>query len=121
MKRLFSILMLSAIVMQTLSTLLIIANYEINKNYITQTFCENKNKPQMHCNGQCHLNKQLQKQEKNENTPVNPIKDKNEIQLFCQWKDFLFADSETEKNNYSPYLEKEITPPLSSAFHPPKC
>ena len=80
MKALFSISMLAAIVMQTLSSFIIILNYELNTGYITQNFCENKNKPQLHCNGQCHLNKQLQKQEKNENAPANPIKEKNEIQ-----------------------------------------
>lgn len=107
--------------MQTFSTLIVIADYEINKNYVTQNFCENKNKPQMHCNGQCHLSKQLQKHEKNENSPLNPLKEKNDIQLFCSWKDFCFTDSGVKKNIYSPYLEKEITPPLSFAFHPPKC
>ena len=121
MKRFFSIVMLGAILMQTFSAFILVAHYEINKNYITQNFCENKNKPQLNCNGQCHLNKQLQKQEKNENAPVNPIKEKNEIQLFCQLRDFGFADSQTEKNIYSPYIEKEITSPLSSPFHPPTC
>jgi hypothetical protein len=121
MKRFLPILMLSAIVMQTFSTLIIIANYEINKSYITQNFCENKNKPKMNCNGQCHLNKQLQKQEKNENAPANPIKEKTQIQLFCQSNVFGYMNSYSEKNIYAPYSEKEISSPFSSLFHPPQC
>ena len=121
MKRLFSISMLSVILMQTFSTLIIIADYQLNKNYIAQNLCENKNKPQLHCNGKCQLNKQLQKQDKNENAPFNPIKEKNQIQLFCEWNDFGFADSQSIKNNYLPYLEKKITSPISSTFHPPTC
>lgn len=75
----------------------------------------------MHCKGQCYLSKQLEKHEKNENSPQKPLKEKNDIQLFFPWKDFSFTDYKIEKNNYSPYLEKELTPPISSAFHPPKC
>ena len=112
--------MLSVIITQLLSALIIIVNYEIHKDYITQNFCENKNKPQMHCNGKCHLKKQLQKQEKNENAPVNPIKAKTEMQLFCQKMNFSFITPVKEKHTYSFYLQKKITPPLSSIFHPPK-
>ena len=35
--------------------------YELNKAEITQKYCENKNRPAMHCNGQCYLAKQLRK------------------------------------------------------------
>ncbi len=34
-------------------------NYEANKAAITEEFCENKAKPELQCNGQCHLAKQL--------------------------------------------------------------
>lgn len=33
--------------------------YEINKEYIANNLCENRNKPEMHCNGKCHLRKQI--------------------------------------------------------------
>jgi hypothetical protein len=35
--------------------------YELNKAEITQKYCENKNRPELHCNGQCYLAKQLKK------------------------------------------------------------
>jgi len=34
--------------------------YELNIDYIIETYCINKEKPQMQCNGKCHLAKQLQ-------------------------------------------------------------
>lgn len=34
-------------------------NYEINKDFITEEYCENKERPELQCNGQCHLAKQL--------------------------------------------------------------
>ena len=33
--------------------------YEINKKYIAEVLCENMTKPEMKCNGKCHLKKQL--------------------------------------------------------------
>lgn len=37
-----------------------VAYYELNIEYITEKFCENKEKPELKCNGKCHLAKELQ-------------------------------------------------------------
>jgi hypothetical protein len=44
---------------------IIVVSYLKNKDYISTVLCENKNKPQMHCEGKCHLKKQLDKEEQN--------------------------------------------------------
>jgi hypothetical protein len=52
--------------------------FRANQSFIAQVLCENKNKPEMHCNGMCHLKKELDRdtqQEKNNNTG----KDKYEV------------------------------------------
>lgn len=41
--------------------------YESNKAYFTEKFCVNKAKPQMKCQGKCHLNKTLKKIDSNQN------------------------------------------------------
>lgn len=38
--------------------------YALNKDYIAEFLCINKDKPEMACGGKCHLMKQLEKQEK---------------------------------------------------------
>jgi hypothetical protein len=38
-------------------------NFRINQREITRMECENKNRPELHCNGKCYLAKQLQKAE----------------------------------------------------------
>lgn len=38
-----------------------VLDYIINYDYISAELCENKAKPEMHCNGKCHLKKQLAK------------------------------------------------------------
>lgn len=36
-----------------------VLDYILNYDYIANTLCENKAKPQLHCNGKCHLKKEL--------------------------------------------------------------
>ena len=33
--------------------------YKLNINYIIETYCINKEKPELKCNGKCHIAKQL--------------------------------------------------------------
>ncbi len=34
-------------------------NFQLNREYITQQFCINKDKPELACGGQCHFMKQM--------------------------------------------------------------
>lgn len=49
------------------------AYFELNIDYIIETYCENKAEPKLQCNGQCHLAKQLI------TTPVTDSSDKTSI------------------------------------------
>ena len=40
--------------------------YVLNQDYIAEFLCINKDKPELQCNGKCHLVKQIEKQQKNE-------------------------------------------------------
>ena len=42
-------------------------DYVVNYKHISQDLCENKDKPWMHCNGKCHLKKEIKKVLGNEN------------------------------------------------------
>jgi effector-binding domain-containing protein len=54
--------------------------YHLNKAYISQKLCENKNNPDIHCNGHCYLTKQLKKAEEGEQKQAQKIlKEKEEI------------------------------------------
>lgn len=47
------------------------AAFYTNQNYIEQNLCVNKDKPWMHCDGQCQLNKKLA--DDNKQSSNNPI------------------------------------------------
>ncbi|MCW2118721.1 hypothetical protein [Flavobacterium sp. 7A] len=38
-----------------------VVDYIVNYDYISKVLCENKAKPALHCNGKCHLMKELSK------------------------------------------------------------
>jgi hypothetical protein len=115
-----AILLASAFLLQSAGKLLVLANYEINKEYIAKTLCVNKAKPKMHCNGKCHLKKQLEKQEKKENTPANNLKTKIDIQLFSESRSFIESKKTFEiVQHHSHYLFPLYDSPLASIFHPP--
>lgn len=52
--------------------------FKVNKGYILQELCENRFKPEMHCNGKCYLKKQIRQQEE-KSTPVNAHKSQTEV------------------------------------------
>ena len=63
---------------QSLSSLLVVAGYELNRDFITKNFCVNKAKPSLHCNGKCHLKKELSKEQDNETSNRGIQKEKSE-------------------------------------------
>jgi len=73
MKKTASIFFISLYVLFLAAPFFPYIEYAINRNYIAQNLCENKDKPQMHCNGKCHLAKQLKKaateESKNHSSP----------------------------------------------------
>ena len=40
--------------------------FSLNSSYITSEICENRSKPEVHCNGKCYLMKKLKQVEENE-------------------------------------------------------
>lgn len=57
-----------ALVYQCLACLGVFAWYEANKQYIAEQLCENRDKPELHCNGQCVLMKKLRALEDDKHT-----------------------------------------------------
>jgi hypothetical protein len=61
LRSLFSLLLVALFISKLVYGLIWQVHYELNKAEITARYCENKNRPELHCNGQCYLAKQLQK------------------------------------------------------------
>lgn len=102
-----------------------VLDYIINYDYIANVLCVNKAKPQLQCNGKCHLMKELAKESENEKPLSTDKKDnsKHEIEvLFYQdiyslvAPKIAVATSNSVANYYSNlYCFLNTT----TTFHPP--
>ncbi|MFD2720480.1 hypothetical protein ACFST9_17295 [Hymenobacter monticola] len=63
MTRFLAFFLTALMLLQTLGQEVLVLDYQLNKAKITAQFCVNKARPQLHCNGKCHLAKQLCKTE----------------------------------------------------------
>jgi hypothetical protein len=65
------------------STLLLL-NYGINKASITELFCINKEKPELKCDGKCHLGKQLKESKDTSSEQNSPPEHRNLSEFVVQ-------------------------------------
>jgi hypothetical protein len=107
MKRILPILFLLAFVTTSLKQYYPYLDYSINKNYISEFLCVNKDKPELRCEGKCHLNKQLKKinTEDNGNFPIpSPNEEVSSILFFQSDRPISFViitESDLKKSNYN--------------------
>lgn len=106
-----------------LKPVLPVIEYVVNYDYISKVLCVNKDKPTLHCNGKCHLMKELAKASENE----KPISDKKiamqefEVLFIEKIESFvvrpLFYHNTTKIiDNYSNFYSRLNS---CSVFHPP--
>ncbi|MFB9098274.1 MULTISPECIES: hypothetical protein [Flavobacterium] len=102
-----------------------VLDYIVNYEYIATELCENKAKPELKCNGKCHLTKELAKVSDAEK-PISSEKKQTlhqEIEvLFCKQIDelnlmFNFCFLEKVKETFYQDLYKSVA--SYSIFHPP--
>ena len=101
----------------------IVAWYQINKDYISQNLCENRDKPQMKCCGKCYLKKKLAKVDESSNNGKQEQSKSDKAEQF----DCIIPQKVTINKIY--FVEKQIhfvvMPTFyfhryfHSIFHPP--
>jgi hypothetical protein len=104
-----------------MSQSIILVHYEINKKEITEKYCVNKDKPQMHCCGKCLLKKKLAEQEQQQKYPSFPDI-KTDIQLYCsEGFAFLNSDENTKADLILTQSSLQNHFEGQGVFHPPCC
>lgn len=118
--RIFATIFLTfSIFIQTFSTFIIQADFFLNRSYIAENLCVNKDKPMMHCNGKCYLAKKLKDQEKQNQSPVSKT-EKFDLQPFFIPESFSLKNAVTVfKPQYFTKNEKSVSTFRASIFHPP--
>jgi hypothetical protein len=126
MKKILSILLILSFFSYQSYHSLIYLNYYINKSYYTYVLCENKDNPEKpHCNGKCHLKKQLDQQKPVEKQQ-HPFSKPAQISFYPELIAVLLSqlDILNHTNFHAPHQSlihsSLLSPHLGEIFHPPK-
>ena len=102
MRSFLAYILLFSIMLPTISPWGTIAYFHLNRVYIAKVLCENRQRPELKCNGQCYLAKKLKQQEDNKDKETaNRVQNLPVLQLFTQAVDSFKFDFD-----YSQFLEK---------------
>ena len=101
-------------------------DFELNKEYIIQNLCENRFKPELNCNGQCYLAKQLHKVAEDKATKEAGKQEQNFKKLLEETfhhEEFVFSQTFTSVastiQNHFIYKSSHYSTLTSSLFRPP--
>lgn len=124
MKNALVYVLLVATLLPTVSPWGTIAYYHVNRDYIARVLCQNRDKPQLHCDGQCYLAKKLKaQQDKHNKETTERVHNSPVLQLFCQINQpFQFSTSAVDLPFDCPpgYLLKLYVAPCFGLLHPPQ-
>lgn len=124
LKVVYAILLLLLLSIQGLMPIWVIGNWKINQSRIANTLCENRNRPSMHCNGKCHLRKQLNKLHNDTGKDKNKLANNNlevSVYLPCDFIIWNFA-SRYRGTNSAFFFFNQLIPPsdwIDSFLKPP--
>ncbi|WP_419213064.1 hypothetical protein ACNR9Q_02730 [Maribacter sp. X9] len=98
-----------------------IVEFVINKDYIVEFLCINKDKPMLNCDGKCYLAKMIQKEQKDRHQNL-PSADLRDYPIgFVQIFDFDFSTVEPSKHVILSFQHLTTRQFLPRIFHPPNC
>lgn len=100
-----------------------LAYYHVNKDYIARVLCENRDKPQLHCDGHCYLAKRLKaRQDRQDKETTERVQTMPVWQLFCaEYPVFPFAErtgGQPQVRSFA-YQLAAYSAPLAPVFQPP--
>jgi hypothetical protein len=107
------------LLLQNFSRSLIVMQFKVNQSFIASTLCENRDKPQMHCNGRCHLKKELDRDAQQDQNNNNN-KEKYEVMFVEAIQSFSAAPLPDQIIFVSFYKDPCPNTPVCSVFHPPQ-
>ncbi|WP_290844309.1 hypothetical protein [Flavobacterium sp.] len=100
-----------------------VLDYVVNYDYISKVLCENKAKPEMQCNGKCHLMQELAKSSETEKpASQNDKKAFSPIELFCNTATEIVLEPVFEISARTPFYAFHTSKAVGfdgSVFHPP--
>ena len=117
-------LLLAATLLPTVSPWGTIAYYQVNRDYIARVLCENRDKPDLHCEGKCYLAKKLKaQQDKQDKETMERVQNSPLLSLFCNDRfsfNFLSTAPAELATLLTNYLLKSYAATLAVLAQPPR-
>ncbi len=121
LRKLLILLLCFAVFIHSGSKLIVFGSYLLNKDYIKEVLCINKEKASMDCEGKCHLKKELEKDNGQDKSNPKPFDVKTEFAGFKHnVADFSFSDFVNGVSHNTPYNFSFSSTPDFGIFHPPR-
>jgi len=116
-----SFYLLLLVLLKVLAVPVICLHYQLNKAYIAANLCENKSKPVMHCNGKCHLRKQLAKTSETSDPQSQKSSTSISVMDYCEAiKNYSFTPDLTVHQTFETWqLSNTAEGHSGNVFHPP--
>lgn len=116
-----AIILLVSMVGTTFSTNWALLEYALNKKYIVANLCENKDRPELKCEGKCYLCKKITRQNnKDQESSGHRVNFKFQVLSSIQDQSFVFSVWNTNTSRRPLYEERPCTSFSPSFFHPPQ-
>lgn len=115
-----AIVLIFSVTVANFTKLFIYAGFEINQTYIVTELCENRDAPEMHCNGQCYLSKKLKQAEEKEKQQERTSQKHHFQEAFLTEKIVVEAPVQFVKSFSTRELVFLLPQPSFVIFHPPK-
>ncbi|WP_178984944.1 hypothetical protein [Winogradskyella helgolandensis] len=118
----FVLFLLLLIIFNSTKTSLTYAYYILDPVGFVENLCENKDKPELECNGKCQLMKVAESQSSNQNIPTSIIDFKDLILYPCPNTSFQLTQDTLTRNSLSTsyYLNLYSFNNSNYCFHPPR-
>ncbi|RYF75767.1 MAG: hypothetical protein EOO39_06485 [Cytophagaceae bacterium] len=124
-RQLLTYTLITSLLLQLFSREVIVMSFELNRDFIAKNLCENRNRPQLNCDGKCYLAKKLKAQHDREDRETTErIQNMPVLALFCtDLFTFTFADASGDATTNVPvsyYQQSPYAAPLHGIFQPPR-
>ncbi|SOE22519.1 hypothetical protein SAMN06298216_2946 [Spirosomataceae bacterium TFI 002] len=126
-KKIGVILVVSLVVVKSLIAPILFVKYQFTKDFIVENFCINKDKPELHCDGQCYLALQIKAVEEQDGKEAQSeflsyllsfqvvLNSSNSI--FQNTSEMFYFLAKSESSYANPFHSQSLH---IEVFHPPK-
>ncbi|MGF6847843.1 hypothetical protein QFZ51_003078 [Chitinophaga sp. W3I9] len=121
-KQMITVLLMLIWLCQLSGRYVVMLGFYVNQEYIAKNLCINRDQPQLHCNGKCHLAKQLREEDRKEHeSPWSKTDNRSEIFYACLPDNNILKPAFTAVNTNYPVCDHTGAPVdrPSSVFRPP--